>query len=203
MRPDLLLVAAFSLATSALSAQAVHQKNLLITMGVGAGLVSLKSPTEVLRLDQGQCGAVRIAFGYALSDRWSLGMHYDRIGTTDHPGPVQRFRLTTYLLEGSYRPIIGKRGTVELNAGIGSSVLALTPTNGRLPARSNHGSLAFGLRYVYVISGTIGAYLASDIAAGNEADLAIEGAPVTDEQGRTVRTSWNSQRLGAGLVVRF
>ena len=39
MRPDLLLVAAFSLATSALSAQAVHQKNLLITMGVGAAAV--------------------------------------------------------------------------------------------------------------------------------------------------------------------
>jgi len=203
MRPNLLLIAAFSLAASALSAQAVHQKNLLITMGVGTGLVSLKSPTEVLQLDHGQCGAVRIAFGYAISDRWSLGMHYDRIGTTDHPGPVQRFRLTTYMLEGSFRPIIRKRGTVELSAGIGPSLLALTPTNGRLPARSQHGMMAFGVRYVFVISGTIGAYLGGDIAAGNEAGLAIEGAPVTDEQGNTVRTSWNSQRLGAGLVVRF
>jgi len=203
MRPSLLLCTAFMLATATLSAQAVHQKNLLITMGVGAGQVSLKSPTEVLRLDGGQCGAVRIAFGYALSDRWSLGMHYDRIGTTDHPGPVQRFRLTTYLFEGSFRPLLGKHGTVELNAGIGPSILALTPTNGRLPARSNHGMAAFGLRYVHMISGTLGAYISGDIAAGDEAPMAIEGIPVRDEQGDQVKTSWNSHRLGAGLVVRF
>ena len=203
MRMVLLFFTSLALIPVMVCAQAVHQKNLLITMGVGAGQVSMMSPTEVLQLDKGQCGTVRLAFGYAISDRWSLGMHYDRIGTTDHPGPVERFRLTTYLFEGCFRPLLGKRGTVEVSAGIGPAILALRPTNGRLPARSNHGAFALGSRYVYMISGTLGTYIGGDIVAGSEAYLAIEGVPVTDEQGATVKTSWTSGRLGAGLVVRF
>jgi hypothetical protein len=196
----LLVVAALS---GPVHGQAVRAKQLLTSYGVGAGWSSLSSATEVLVARGSASGSVQFAAGYALSERISLGVHYDRLGSTEHPGPFQRFRITHYHFELKVRPIVRERGAMEFGVGLGPAIMVLAPRGSRLQARANGGSLGIGLRYIRMLGATLGAYAGADITAGNDPGLTLEDAPVLDDRGAQVRVGWSAFRVGAGLVVRF
>ncbi|HOZ39358.1 MAG TPA: hypothetical protein PLL25_01025 [Flavobacteriales bacterium] len=186
-----------------LSGQVVQRKHLITSYGAGVGLLTMSSPTEVLRSTSALAGSIRFAVGYAAGDRFSLGFHYERLGSTIHPGPVERFRVSQYHFEVSVRPVMRERWCIEFGVGVGPSIIVLSPTVGRLQPRANVGSVGFGLRYLRMLGPTLGVSIGCEITAAQEASLAVEAVPVLDERGQAVQVGWNAPRLGGGLVVRF
>lgn len=184
------------------AAQAVEPKHLVMTVGGGVGMLNMASDRADLA-DQGvESGALRFAFGYAFSRRWSLGIHYDRIGTAYHAGILEHMHVTTYLLEGTYRPWVGQRATVECTTGLGGSAVALFPYGARLPYTGSGTTLSVGLRYWHMLTYTMGFFAAADHAASSSNALVVNGGTV-DPDGTTTHVQWNSQRITAGLLVRF
>lgn len=191
------------LAPCAANAQAVRKGNLVSSLGGGAGLLDLHGSGAGIGQPELPCGAVRFAFAHAFGKRWSLGLHYDRIGSADHGDPLERLRITTYQLEAAWRPWIGERAALELLAGAGTSILALRPVGGRLPYGANAGVVQVGARWLHMVSGTLGAFVAADHAVSAAADLALEGETVNDADGKPISVSWSSSRITAGLLLRF
>ncbi len=184
------------------SAQGVRRKHLVMSMGGGIGLLNLYSDRDDIAVEGLGGGALRAAFGYAITDRWSLGMHYDRIGSGWHNGALDRLHLTTYLLGVAYRPWIGDRYAVEVELGLGSTNAALFPVASRLPYTTTGAALNLSLRYQYMYSRTMGVFIALDHAASNSSELVVDGGLVNPDGTRT-RIQWNSPRLTGGVLVRF
>lgn len=198
---SLLLLAGLSTLTAA-SAQAVEAKHLVMTLGGGVGILNMASDRADLADQAVESGAVRFAFGYAIARRWSLGIHYDRVGTTNHAGVLDHLHMTTYLLEGTYRPWVGQRATVECTLGIGTAAVALFAKDNRLPYTGTGSALAIGLRYWHMITYTLGIFAAVDHAASSSNALVVNGGTV-DPDGTETYMQWNSQRITTGLLVRF
>lgn len=182
-------------------AQAVQHKHLLISASGGAGVMALVSDRVDLTTTTA-CNAFRFSFAYALSDKWSLGVHYDRIGSNEPDGDLDRLHLTTYLLEGTYRPWIGDRAVVECTVGLGASAASLFPEGARLPYTASGGAFTLGVRYVHLLSNTVGLMVGSEHAMAGAGNVLLEGDSVNPD-GSVSTLEWNSQRLTAGMVVRF
>ena len=184
------------------SAQTVERKHLVMTVGGGAGMLNLASDRPDLTDQRVESGTLRCAFGYAISPRWSLGFHYDRIGTAFHGGSLEHLHVTAYMLEGSYRPWIGKFSAVECTLGIGATAGSLFPFGARLPYTSSGAVVGIGVRYLHMLGHTVGFYTALDHAASSSDEIVVNGGTVNPDGSKT-RVQWNSQRISAGLLVRF
>ncbi len=186
------------------SAQAVQRRQLLTSLGAGAGLVTVENTLDTICTSNTTAGAMTFRFGYALSDRWSLGVHYERIGTDRAGKATELLRFTTYMLEGAYRPWIGKRAALEVNAAIGPSLMALRPFSQRLPVRGRTNALDLGVRYLYRFNKTIGGFIAVDHTAATDMTVTdYNGDVIKDANGDAIRLDWHSQRVNVGLLVMF
>lgn len=190
------------LCTLLTSAQGVRRKHLVMSVGGGIGMMNLYSDRDDIAVQGLGGGALRAAFGYAISDRWSLGIHYDRIGSGWHNGALDRLHLTTYMLGIAYRPWIGDRYAVEAEFGFGSMNAALFPVESRLPYTTVGGVMNISLRYQYMYSRSIGVFIALDHAASSSEELVVDGGLVNMDGTRT-RIQWNSPRVTAGMLIRF
>lgn len=185
-------------------AQAIQRKQLVTTFGGGGGFTTMNTSIDSLGTRGAETGSVRLAFAYAITARWSVGVHYDRIGTDRTSSATELLRFTTYLIEGSYRLWIGEHGALEVQLGLGPSLMALKPWNQGLPLKTQSTAIALGVRYMHMISGTIGAFASLDHSASRSANITdYNGQPVRDAQNEAMELDWNSQRVNAGLVVRF
>lgn len=186
------------------SGQAVHRKQLITCLGAGAGLITVDHTADTLSTSNAAAGSITFRFAYALSDRWSLGLHYDRIGTDRAGGATELLRFTTYLVEGTYRPWIGERAAMELNLAVGPSVMALRTFSQSLPLRGTANAVSLGARYVHRIGSTLGAFVSVDHAAANGTTITdYNGDAIENANGDPIKLDWNSERLNAGLVLVF
>lgn len=184
-------------------AQAVQRRHLITSIGGGTGVATLDLSADSLDLELEGCGVVRFACGYALGDRWSLGVHYDRIGRSDLPDAHGMLRFTTYAFTGTFRPWIGDKATVEAHLALGTSILAWTPRDARLPLEATSGIMTFGLRYIRMFGGVIGGFLAVDHTASGSGPLLSNGTVLRDRTDKDISAVWDAQRLTGGMVVRF
>lgn len=190
---------------SASFGQAVHRKHLITSFGAGIGQLRTFTGADSSGYEarNATCGVVRFAFAYAITDHWSLGFHYDRLGTEGFTSVTNKVRFTTYQLEAIWRPWIGENGTIETHAAFGAGLMALTPRRSDLPLRSGSGVLTFGGRYVQMFSNVIGVYLALDHTVSGDGDLTINEDKVIGTDLQPIQLNWNAQRISAGMVVRF
>jgi len=189
---------------AACNAQGVQREQLVMTIGGGGGFTTLTSSIDSLGTGGAETGAVRFAVAYAITDKWSIGVHYDRIGTDRTSSATESLRFTTYMIEGVYRPWIGERGAVELQLAFGPSLMALKPWGQGLPMKAQSTALAFGARYLRMFSGTVGGFIGVDHAASRSANVTdYNGQQISDADNNALKIEWNSQRITAGLMVRF
>lgn len=199
------LVASFILlvASCPLRAQCVGTKNLITSLGGGAGLLSVNRSPRDLVFGPEVAGSATFRFAYSASQRISFGIHYDRIGTDRTPANVDRVRFTTYMAEVCYRPWQNERSAIELYVALGPSIMSLRTNSADLPLRGQSTAGALGARYLHLLSKTIGVFLALDHAGGREMVIKdYDGNPI-EIGGDQVRLGWNSQRVNTGLLVRF
>lgn len=186
------------------TAQAIHRKHLVMTFGGGAGITTMKSSIDSLGMRSAETGEVRFAVAYAISDKWSIGMHYDRIGTDRTSSAVELLRFTTYMIEGVYRPWIGEKAAIEVQLAFGPSLMAAKQWGQGLPMKCQSTALAVGARYLHMFSGTVGAFASVDHATSRSAHITdYNGQQITDAADNALKLDWSSQRISAGLVVRF
>ena len=185
-------------------AQAVQHRHLITTFGGGGGFTSMTTSIDSLGTHGAETGSVRFAFAYALSGKWSLGAHYDRIGSDRTSSAAELLRFTTYMIEGTYRPWTGPHATLELQLAMGPSLMALKPWHQGLPYKTQSAALALGIRYLHLFSGTLGAFVSLDYTASHSASVTdYDGQPIKDADNNALELAWNSERVNAGLVVRF
>ncbi len=183
-------------------AQAVRKKQLLMSVGGGFGIMNVFSDRDDITVEGLGAGALRAAFGYAVGKRISLGIHYDRVGSTWHNGGLDRLHMTTYLLSLVYRPWISERSAWELEVAFGTSAASLFPLESRLPYTTTGGAVNASVRYFSMWTNTLGLFIAADHASSNSTELVLEGGLVNPGGDRS-RLQWNSPRVTAGLLVRF
>jgi len=183
-------------------AQAIRAKHLVMSVGGGVGVLNVFSDRDDIEVVGLGSGAFRAAFGYAVGRRWSLGMHYDRVGSTWHNGGLDRLHMTTYMPGIAYRPWVSERSAMELELALGVSAGSLFALETRLPYTASGGVVNVSYRYIGMLSGTIGAFVALDHTASSSDELRLEGGLV-NANGELSRIQWNSQRVTCGLVVRF
>lgn len=164
--------------------------------------MNLYSDREDIAVDGLGSGALRAAFGYAVSDRLSLGIHYDRIGSAWHNGAVDRLHLTTYMLGFAYRPWMSQDAALEFEFGFGPTAASLFPLDSRLPYTAAGSVVNLGFRYLGMVGRTMGAFAALDHAASSSNELVLDGGLV-NQNGVRSRIQWNSPRVTAGVLVRF
>ena|GEM_PF-781268 len=185
-------------------AQALHRKQLITSLGAGPGLVTVDHTTDTITTSNTTAGSMTLRFAYALSDRWSIGVHYNRIGTDRAGKATELMRFTTYLLEGTYRPWIGDHAALEVNLAVGPTLMTLKPFSQNLPLRGRSNAVNIGVRYLHRFGSTLGAFVSLDHAAA--AGLAVtdyNGDAITDAKGDPITLDWNSQRVNVGLAVVF
>lgn len=186
------------------SGQAVHRKQLITSLGAGAGLITVDNTADTISTSNTTASSITFRFAYALSDRWSLGLHYDRIGTDRAGGATELLRFTTYLVEGTYRPWIGENAALEVNLAVGPSVMALRPFSQNLPLRGFTNAASIGVRYLHRIGSTLGAFVSLDHSAANGLTVTdYNGDAIKNANGDPIKLDWNSQRVNAGAVVVF
>lgn len=184
-------------------AQLVRKKNLVVHLGAGGSLLATSSRIEALSAGGMGGGAIDFSFAYSFSPRWSLGFHYQRLGTDHYTGNIDRLRITRYEVEGACRLINRDRQALELTLGLGVARVALHDTEDRLPAEAITGSMSAGARYMRMITGTVGAYMGFNASPGDDGTLSIGDVPVEDDQGDAIGLRWNGLSLSAGITVRF
>lgn len=195
----------FLLVNSAGLAQAVERKHLVMSFAGGGGQLNLFSDRKDIAASGLVCGAFRAAFGYAISDKWSLGIHYDRIGTAELQEGVtgsDRLHVTTYLLAATFRPWNKGRSALQCEMAVGPTAAALFPIDSRLPYTNQGTALALSVNYLHMLNRTLGWFVAGDQVTSSSNELVVDGGQVNPD-GRISRLQWNSQRFTAGLVVRF
>jgi hypothetical protein len=183
--------------------QAVRRKQLVTALGFGGGSLAISTPAAQYDAQGLLAGAVRFTSAYAVSDRWSLGIHYERTGTNEHSDTVERVRFTTYLIAGAYRPLVRERSALEMHAALGSAIMALRPAGGRVPVRARGGAFTWGARWLHMINGTVGMQLCLDQSFAAQAPMELDGEPVVNAEGQQYFVRWNALNATAGVVVRF
>jgi hypothetical protein len=192
-----------SVRSGACQAQTVLPRHLLIGMGGGGGLTTIHSTMDTLAAGALASSAVRFNFAYALGPKWSVGGHYDRIGTVRHPGDMERVRFTTYMIEGSYRPFNGRHAALEVVAAAGYTIAALRPVDHLIPYDSRGLVAAAGIRYMHLLNETLGAFIALDHAHSAPQRVRYHDEPLVSTPDSPTSISWHSQRVTAGMFVRF
>lgn len=200
-RPLIHFLCALLLATGA-QAQAVRKKQLLMSVGGGFGILNVFSDRNDITVEGLGSGALRAAFGYAVGKRISLGIHYDRVGSTWHNGGLDRLHMTTYMLSLAYRPWMSDKSAWEMEVALGPSAASLFPLESRLPYTAGGGAFNFSLRYFSMWTNTLGLFIAADHTTSSSEELVLEGGLVNPD-GFKSRLQWNSPRVTAGLLVRF
>lgn len=186
------------------SGQALHRKQLITCLGAGAGLITVDHTADSISTSNTTSSSITFRFAYALSDRWSLGLHYDRIGTDRAGGATELLRFTTYLVEGTYRPWIGDRAALEVNLAVGPSVLALRPFSQNLPLRGYSNAGSIGVRFFHRFGSTLGLFVSVDHSAANGMTVTdYNGDAIENAKGDRMKLDWNSQRVNAGVVAVF
>ncbi|MBL7951606.1 MAG: hypothetical protein JNM62_07790 [Flavobacteriales bacterium] len=190
------------MAAQSAAGQGVRRKHLVMSVGGGIGMINLYSDRKDILVEGLGVGALRAAFGYAITDRWSLGVHYDRVGSTWHNGALDRLHMTNYLFSVGYRPWVGTSAAVEFELALGAMAASLFPVDSRLPYTTTGSAVSLGARYHYMYNTTLGVFLALDHTASGSSELVVDGGLVNADGTRS-RIQWNSPRATAGLVVRF
>lgn len=184
-------------------AQSIGPKRLVTSLGGGAGALRLTRTAEELAFGPDAAGSMTFRFAYAASRRISFGIHYDRIGTDATPSGIDRVRFTTYLAEVTYRPWQNARTALELYVALGPSVMSMRVRALDLPLRAQNTSAAVGVRTLHMLSGTMGLFLALDHGGSQEMIVQDYNGHTIEHDGAPLRLGWNSQRLNAGLLIRF
>jgi hypothetical protein len=183
--------------------QAVQRKHLLIALGGGGATMELTGPADSLRMQPTNSGVVHFSFAYALGDRWSLGLRFDRIGTEEQVEPMDRMRVNSFLLQGAYRPWIARRAALEVHLALGTSVISVDPENELLPVTANPGAVLYGVRFIQLLGGTMGLYAALERGVSNSDAAKFSEQALLDAEAKPVMLSWKATRATVGLVVRF
>lgn len=188
----------------AVQGQAIVRKNLVTSLGGGSGLLSIAQASDSVSASAAVCGAITFRVQYAFTKRFSLGIHYDRIGSDRIGKSVDHVRFSTVLISGSYRPWIGERAYVEAHGAIGTAALSLDLFALALPVVGRSGSSSLGARYVHLLSSTLCAFAGIEATGGSRMYLQrYDGKPFADADGLSGALDWSSQRVLVGLAVRF
>ena len=192
-----------ALTTGALFGQAIQRRNLLMSYGAGVGTITLKSPTEVIQSPFSPAGSIRYTVSYAAGDHFAFGYSFERLGSTAHPGLLDRYRVSVHQVQALVRPLIRARSWLEFAAGIGPTTSVLSPRGSRLQTRASNGTIGVEVAWMRMLSRTIGLRTNVSLCSAAEAPLTLEGAPVNDERGRQVMVGWTALSGGVALLVRF
>ncbi|MBK9176720.1 MAG: hypothetical protein IPM46_10385 [Flavobacteriales bacterium] len=186
------------------TAQVIGPKQLVTSLGGGVGVLRISRFTPGLSFGSEAAGSATFRFAYAVNGKLSFGAHYDRVGTDRTPEGMDRVRFTAYLLECAYRPWQSERSAVELYAALGPSLMSMRVRDRDLPLEGRSTAAALGARYLRFFGSTLGAFVAVDHAGSvNMTVTDYDGNALEDAEGRPIQLNWSSQRVNAGLVLRF
>lgn len=181
----------------------VREKHLLVALGGGAGWASYSGGLDSISAMQVGSGHVHFSFGYALSRRFSLGVRYGRTGTDRMPEVYELARTTSFQLLMSYRPLIGERGCLEIDLGLGNGIAAMRRKGSRIPERATGGEATVGLRMMRMLSATLGVFARAEATRSDGGTLSVDDVPIRDAEGRSAALNWSSGTLSTGVLVRF
>jgi hypothetical protein len=149
-------------------------------------------------------GVFTFRAAYALGNRWSLGVHYDRIGTDRAGEVVEMLRFTNYMVEGIYRPVSGKHGALEVGVALGPTIMSMLTDLADLPVVGRTNTLNVGVRYLHELGGSMLLFIAADHAAAGALEVTTyQGEAIRYANGEALKLDQHNQRLSLGLAVRF
>jgi hypothetical protein len=182
--------------------QTIAKKDLLITLGGGACSLALKGDSDLFHT-RTIGGTIDFAFNYSITDRFAMGFHYQRLGTDDIDPPAERVRITRYEIEVGWRAWSGAHSALQITAGAGAGVPAISLSGGGLPLTAVTGEVSLGARYVHLLTDVIGAYALLNATPGKSGALLYGDQEVRDVHGNAVQINWSAVSLAAGVMVRF
>lgn len=181
----------------------VQEKHLLVALGAGTGLASYSGGLDSIDAQHVTFGHVHFSFGFALSRRFSLGVRYGRTGTDRLPEIYRLARTTSYQLLMCYRPLLGARGSLEFDLGLGTGIAALRRNGSRIPERATGGEATLGVRFMRMLSNTVGVFARAEATGSDGGPLTLDNEPIRDTEGRGVDVAWSSGTVSTGILVRF
>lgn len=189
--------------TTLAQAQLVGRKNLLIHFGGGATIISSSGQADVLSTSGLAGGNVAFSFAYAFNRYWSMGVHFQRMGSKHTTTMLDHVRVARYDLEGSIRLVNREHAALEATTAIGLAEIRLRTDGQRLPVVSVDYGASIGARYLRRITNTLGTYAAINWAPFQDGLVWQGEKPVTDESGRQLTLEWSTACIAVGLFVRF
>lgn len=196
------LALAMMLAATA-GAQVITRKKLLITVGAGWNALSTTSDSALFTTSGHSGGTFDFAFGYAITDRFSLGFHYQRLGHTGFQDPATRLRVTSYQFEAGWRAWQRGNDAVELTAALGTSIPAFLLAGEGLPATTSMSVFTVGGRYLHQFSEVLGIFGGLSLPRSGTGVLSIGDRPLSLANGQRISMQWSAATIEAGVLIRF
>ncbi|MEO8069533.1 MAG: hypothetical protein ABI599_17680 [Flavobacteriales bacterium] len=184
-------------------AQVVKKKNLLISLGGGASYGTLASTRAAYSAKDAWGGNITFGFAYAFNANWGLGIRYDRLGYTSSYDTLAQARASLVHLHGTYRPWQTDVHALEIETGIGASLISMRGRYERIPAEASAYALNVSVRYLRTLRGSIVAFLALRGSTVGTAALHRGEEEITTAEGRAAEIGGRACWFNAGLAVRW
>jgi hypothetical protein len=148
MKSILTLLVGFLLFTNTSFSQCTKKGDIDGKVGFGFGIYNLANNDETEQNSGGVPGLITLSSAYALGDRWSLGLQYERNGFLTNKDSSDAARSHNLGLAGTYRFVNREKVAfyVDLILGISSFTYEKNQINGTLDKVTSSGSnLQLGL----------------------------------------------------------
>lgn len=136
--------------------EGIDKKDLTFSLTGGAGHTRLEMDSLLEGTAEHIGSAFAFSFTYSISNRFALGMRYDRTDTGKEPRAYDRARVTSYSVIAAYRPFINDENYVEARAGFGTGIAAFKQPQKDFYSRANGGLLHAGVSWVRFLTDGFG-----------------------------------------------
>ncbi|MBL7963407.1 MAG: hypothetical protein JNM31_06145 [Flavobacteriales bacterium] len=184
------------------STRTVQRRNLLMHFGFGSGLASLRTSDGHIPNEEKLGPAFEIAAFYTLSNKWSVGLQFARIGELgQQEGEAGRMNGLHFCL--ARRVYNTPRWYGDASLGLGLFGAALWNNGARLPEESNWGGWMIGFRTGRMWSNVVGTHASLQWWPTGTGRLTQAGSPVLSQTGDEVRLYAQGAVLCLGVFTRF
>jgi hypothetical protein len=193
---------AFVLLSTYGQAQVYAKKRLVSTVGGGGGglvFTQGNGPSDLMR----GSSLVNCGVQYGVGKRIGVGFRYERLSARRGILEAGPSRTASYALDLHVVIARWERTELDLSAGAGFAITALSAQTGRLPREARGGLITGGIRWSKTLSPTLGFFLGGRACAAEPQAISDERGHVLLDNGQPLKVGFYALGVEAGVLVRF
>lgn len=185
--------------------QVISKGDIQVNAGTGFAIHGISSDDPNLQNDAALSGLINLSGYYNLSEKWGLGILYERNGFATEEDSSEAARSSNLMLGALYRIKNGEKGSFDISLLFGPSYFEYERTDSGEKIRADGVTLQLGIGFKHYFGNTVGIF--SDLLYSgyvydkleDEDDNVLQRS---DGKG-DVNIDFNGAHLRVGLALKF